>query len=807
MKPSVRRTWGNLYVTVKSWGFKLSLIATVCAFPLTVSAQQMAAAEAASSAATGATSPVPQLVNYTGTLSDVNGKPLTGLLGVTFLLYKESQGGAPLWMETQNVHPDKTGHYSVVLGSATSQGLPQDVFASGEARWLAVQIAGQQEQPRVLLVAVPYALKAGDAETVGGLPPSAFVLANSAQGNRTGIKPAVAAESTTAEKNAAPPANSTVTGKGVVDFIPMWDATNDIIDSLIFQKSGSVGIATTAPAATLDVHGKSDVRDTLTLFPKGTDSTLAVNGTTFKIDQTGKVNFVTGQTFPGTGTITGVTTATGSGLSGGGTKGTLSLGLTKTCSAKQVLQWNGTSWACSSTGSGTITGVTTASGSGLTGGGTSGSLNLSLTTSCSSGQTLAWNGSTWACKTVGGSGTVTSVGLSAPSTDFTLSGSPVTSSGTLGLNWNVSPTSGNTANAIVKRDSNGSFNATDVSAGGAVSAAGSLAVGGNSYLGGVVGIGTHSAQAAVNIDYGGTANNDSFLIGNTTKGLQLRDTGGAVDLESLGVPLFVNYATGASTYLFNLVGIGTSNPQVELNLDQGDSATNDALLIGNYNKGLQLRDTGAAVDLESWGVPLYLNNVTQQPAYLNPSGGPVFIGLPGLDFPSALNVGAFVVNGEYLSAYFTNDVTIGGNFFVSGTKNFRIDHPLDPTNKYLDHAAIESSEVLNQYSGNVVLDDKGEGRVEFPDWFAAINEDFRYQLTAIGAPGPNLYVSEEIKDNSFTIAGGRPAMKVSWQVTARRNDAYMKAHPYVVEQDKPEFERGYYTLPELYGAPKEQGIR
>ena len=100
------------------------------------------------------------------------------------------------------------------------------------------------------------------------------------------------------------------------------------------------------------------MRDTLTLFPKGTDPTLAVNGTTFKIDQTGKVTFVTGQAFPGSGTITGITTSAGSGLSGGGSSGTLKLG---------------------------------------------------MLTSCSSGQTLAWNGSAWACKTVGGSGTVTSV--------------------------------------------------------------------------------------------------------------------------------------------------------------------------------------------------------------------------------------------------------------------------------------------------------------------------------------------------------------------------------------------------------------
>ena len=119
------------------------------------------------------------------------------------------------------------------------------------------------------------------------------------------------------------------------------------------------------------------------------------------------------------------------------------------------------------------------------------------------------------------------------------------------------------------------------------------------------------------------------------------------------------------------------------------------------------------------------------------------------------------------SAAESNDVAVDGNFFVNGSKDFRIDHPLDPTNKYLYHASIESSEVLNQYSGNVVLDDKGEGQVEFPEWFAAINEDFRYQLTAIGAPGPNLYIAKEISGNDgFTIGGGQPGLKVSWQVTA-----------------------------------------
>jgi hypothetical protein len=101
----------------------------------------------------------------------------------TFYLYEQQQGGSPLWLETQNVQPDSTGHYAVVLGSTTSQGLPASLFASGEAHWLGVQVQGQEEQPRVLLVSAPYALKAGDAETIGGLPPSAFVLTTPAAGS------------------------------------------------------------------------------------------------------------------------------------------------------------------------------------------------------------------------------------------------------------------------------------------------------------------------------------------------------------------------------------------------------------------------------------------------------------------------------------------------------------------------------------------------------------------------------------------------------------------------------------------------
>src|SRR5260370_30870769 len=93
---------------------------------------------------------VPPYVNFSGGLTDMNGKPMTGVAGVTFFLYKDSQGGAPLWMETQNVYPDKSGHYSVMLGATISSGLPSDIFIAGQARWLGARGQNQDGQTRVL---------------------------------------------------------------------------------------------------------------------------------------------------------------------------------------------------------------------------------------------------------------------------------------------------------------------------------------------------------------------------------------------------------------------------------------------------------------------------------------------------------------------------------------------------------------------------------------------------------------------------------------------------------------------------------
>ena len=157
---------------------------------------------------------VPPVIQFSSVATDVHGKPLTTVVGITFYLYKEQQGGAPLWLETQNVQPDKTGRYTVLLGSTTSQGLPASIFATGEAHWLGVQLQGQEEQPRALLASAPYALKAADAETIGGLPVSAFVLAAPSGGNAS-------ASSSSSFGSGGNPAN--IGGSGTQNYIPLVD--------------------------------------------------------------------------------------------------------------------------------------------------------------------------------------------------------------------------------------------------------------------------------------------------------------------------------------------------------------------------------------------------------------------------------------------------------------------------------------------------------------------------------------------------------------------------------------------------------
>ena len=215
---------------------------------------------------TAATS-VPNLIRYSGTLKDVQGAAPSSstAVGVTFSIYKQQDGGASVWMETQNVTPDANGQYNVILGSTTATGLPDDLFSQQEQRWLGVQVQGEAEQARVLLVSVPYAFKAHEADTLGGLPASAFVKAppSDASGststdagtavNALGVGTASNGKDAAGSAKAPCPAGN--------NYILFWQPPGfDICPSVIWQSTtaptnGYIGIKQTNPSTQLDVLG------------------------------------------------------------------------------------------------------------------------------------------------------------------------------------------------------------------------------------------------------------------------------------------------------------------------------------------------------------------------------------------------------------------------------------------------------------------------------------------------------------------------------------------------------------------------
>ena len=162
----------------------------------------------------------------------------------------------------------------------------------------------------------------------------------------------------------------------------------------------------------------------------------------------------------------------------------------------------------------------------------------------------------------------------------------------------------------------------------------------------------------------------------------------------------------------------------------------------------------------------------------------------------------------------TSAVTFTGSVSVLGTLSkgsgtFVIDHPLDPKNKLLYHSFIESPDVKNLYDGVAVLDENGEATIVLPEYFLALNKDFRYLATPIGTPMPELHLGKEISKRwfnffgrtQFVIKGGTPGGRVSWQVTGIRHDIFIKENPIEVEVEKTDetlVKKGEYLMPELY---------
>ncbi len=249
----------------------------------------------------------------------------------------------------------------------------------------------------------------------------------------------------------------------------------------------------------------------------------------------------------------------------------------------------------------------------------------------------------------------------------------------------------------------------------------------------------------------------------------------------------LNTSLNGKTYTYRNVGTGASSALSWYNFtDSREVLRVSRVGYGTFGSGIKANGLITADGLE-------IDN------------GSVLIGLKTFTPYISLNAGAtgtspaFKVftdgygSGVSIAADFTPDIVVSRNVmataFMAGVKLFRIDHPLDPLNKNLQHASIESDQMVNLYRGNITLDPAGKAIVTMPGWFEEINADFAYVLTPIGGWAP-LYIEKEINTNTFSIAGGQPGMKVSWQVTAIRKDEFALMRPLVVEPDKEPHQKG-----------------
>ncbi len=292
---------------------------------------------------------------------------------------------------------------------------------------------------------------------------------------------------------------------------------------------------------------------------------------------------------------------------------------------------------------------------------------------------------------------------------------------------------------------------------------------------------------------------------------------GQAELGSSAIGVYGSSASGIGTLGVSTINVGvkgTSNSNIGV---QG---------VSTSSSGVEGRsDSSEGVygySDSSSGVRGYSGNDF---GVVGESGGGIFtgggvrgVGYNGVEAISNHSNGTgLYAKGGFWAAEFEGSVEIRGNLQVRGniseiksTDSVQIDHPLDPENKFLFHSSVESSEMKNVYDGVAVTDAIGYAEVALPDWFEALNSDFRYQLTVIDEENSNEFVQAKIvktiKDNHFTIRTSRPDVEVSWLVTGVRQDPWAKTHPIEVEKTKSDKERGKYLSPEIYGQPREKGI-
>ncbi len=338
---------------------------------------------------------------------------------------------------------------------------------------------------------------------------------------------------------------------------------------------------------------------------------------------------------------------------------------------------------------------------------------------------------------------------------------------------------------------------------------------------GFVGIGTSTPQRLLHLNAGG-----EIIIGTT---------GTVADLGA-GLTNDVFSATDATKWVVNAYATGTnagagffknSNAaNVKPVIDVKNYGTGEGVLSTSFGTGYAIRgQTNTSLITGLFTNTNASANVHVLNAQYNGTGTSGDIAILGSASLAGAGNGTGVrgeggftgiygkqITGGTYAGYFSGTTKVFGNLIVTGSVSkgsgtFLIDHPLDPTNKYLYHSFVESPDMMNIYNGNIITDANGTATVTLPDYFNALNINFRYSLTAIGTPMPNLYIKEKInKNNTFVIAGAKPNTEVSWQVTGIRNDPYAQKNRMIPVVEKAEKDKGKYLDPKAYGLPESERI-
>jgi hypothetical protein len=775
---------------------------------------------------------VPHMINYQGYLTDNTGAPVTGTVGLTFRIYDDPAAGNLLWDEYHASVSVDDGIFSVLLGGSLSNPEPLDPGDfNGDIRYLEMQVDGdpQPMSPRKEMVSVPYAFRAYAADQAdndwevsggnvftghGGIYPSGNVGIGTANpqanleiyqgspGNELRLSGQGSNQNGTFEEgeiigrisiyqddyyHQPDYYNPRAILEAEAQDEGFWRTGTDLIfktagsnvaepdERMRITKDGKVGIGTTTPAEKLDVVGNIHASGSIVSgssigvvpanSPPGFPDRLAANGQVIYLGYEDPVN-----SGIGAGTI-GIARY-GNTLYGTQTKTHINLGVSST------------------------TGIISGNLAYCTVGGGYNNMATREFTTVGGGQGNQSNGH---LATIGGGsnniadGTLATIGGGGSNT---ASGADVVVSG--GMH--------NNASRAVTAVGGGAYNTA--------SGVGAVVPGGENNTA----AGDHSLAAGKYVNITSDADNTfAFGYNFTTSASH------AVIFHDTNTPI--------------KVGIGTTAPTAKLDVESDQPLSWDGVIRGRYT-GTAMQDIPAIVGRSTPGDYYGVGGVFEG-GYLGvlgkvfPTGNLGYYGLWGIvNGGSGINGGVYgyaegsgynygvravaagsgtkygvwaqASGASSYAGYFEGDVHVTGTL-SKAAGSFKIDHPLDPENKYLYHSFVQSPDMMNVYNGNVILDANGEAQVELPDYFEALNRDFRYQLTCIGGFAP-VYVAEKVSRNRFKIAGGEPGMELSWQVTGIRKDAFAEANRIEVEVDKPAKERGKYLHPEAHGLGEEHGI-